>query len=316
MADLGTRLTDVRMRGLDKRLQGVYGEALKTALEREKAAIERLANIKKQLQEMGVTEDYERMFPAWGQKVLRETNLVNNIAAELAKSGETAARMIQGEMLNIYGLNMDFSRYSIDSQAGVFLRWDIYDKNQLKVLLDSERSPFTKIAYKKLGQDKQIVQRLQNQMAQATILGESQQQIIRRIRDVTGQSVKQARRVAQTERTRVQSQGRNMAIMEAVDMGIAMQKVWIARMVNTRDTHEELNGVTVDAAEPFVTSAGNELMFPGDPNAPGEEVINCHCVEKPQVKNVPQSILHARYNAGMKIDERVSFEEWRVKYGN
>ena len=35
--------------------------------------------------------------------------------------------------------------------------------------------------------------------------------------------------------------------------------------------------------EKFRTIWGNDLEFPGDPNAPAKEVINCHCVMVPDV---------------------------------
>jgi hypothetical protein len=30
--------------------------------------------------------------------------------------------------------------------------------------------------------------------------------------------------------------------------------------------------------QPFVTPLGIELMYPGDPNAPAGDVVNCRCV--------------------------------------
>lgn len=42
--------------------------------------------------------------------------------------------------------------------------------------------------------------------------------------------------------------------------------------------HRELNGKTVGLAEAFVTSKGNRLMMPCDPDCRvAEETVNCHC---------------------------------------
>ena len=125
---------------------------------------------------------------------------------------------------------------------------------------------------------------LQSQMAQAAILGESQEKIIKRIQNVTGQAEYQARRIAQTERNRVQSQARAEALHEAAKMGITVTKAWSARMRNTRDSHAALNGVEIPENEKFRTIWGNELRYPGDPEAPAAEVINCFCVLVPDVK--------------------------------
>lgn len=99
-----------------------------------------------------------------------------------------------------------------------------------------------------------------------------------------GNSASNARRIAQTERTRLQSQARADQLHEAEAMGIRTTKTWTARMVNTRDSHAALNGKTVYENEKFTTIWGNELAYPGDPSAPAREVINCHCVMVPGVE--------------------------------
>lgn len=45
----------------------------------------------------------------------------------------------------------------------------------------------------------------------------------------------------------------------------------------TRDSHLEMEGQVKPLNEPFITGAGNKIMFPGDTNAPIEEWINCRC---------------------------------------
>lgn len=106
--------------------------------------------------------------------------------------------------------------------------------------------------------------------------------------------------MAQTERTRIQSQARAEALHKAAEMGIITTKEWSARMRNTRDSHAALNGVAIPEDEKFRTIWGNELRYPGDPSAPAAEIINCYCVLIPDVllpgenadarlKNAPQS---------------------------
>ncbi len=143
--------------------------------------------------------------------------------------------------------------------------------------------PPSAVPYKNLGKSDPIVRRLQNEMAQAVILGESQRQIIKRIQKVTGQSANQVRTIAQTERTRIQSQARAEAMDEAASYGVKLEDEWSARMVNTRESHADLHGKRVPHGEGFHTVWGNTLRFPGDPQAPAREVIRCHCVLIPRV---------------------------------
>jgi hypothetical protein len=47
-----------------------------------------------------------------------------------------------------------------------------------------------------------------------------------------------------------------------------------------------MDGQTVAAGEYFVTGAGNQLEYPGDPNGPPEEIINCRCWREPSIDHL------------------------------
>jgi HK97 family phage portal protein len=54
------------------------------------------------------------------------------------------------------------------------------------------------------------------------------------------------------------------------------KKTWVSALLDTtRESHERLDGVTVDADEAYP----NGLMFPRDPDGEAEEVVNCVCTE-------------------------------------
>lgn len=74
------------------------------------------------------------------------------------------------------------------------------------------------------------------------------------------------------------------AELEAEARGdVAPFKVWIATDDNrTRPTHAEADGQRTLMREPFVVG-GAQLMFPGDPRGPANEVINCRCSLLPLV---------------------------------
>lgn len=46
-----------------------------------------------------------------------------------------------------------------------------------------------------------------------------------------------------------------------------------------RDWHDKMQGQQRGMDEPFVDGKGNRLMYPHDPSAPAETVINCRCTE-------------------------------------
>jgi hypothetical protein len=91
-----------------------------------------------------------------------------------------------------------------------------------------------------------------------------------------------AETIARTETTRVLNTARQETTMQVVDdAGIPVDDVvrtWSATDDNrTRDTHREMDGQERGLNEPFDSPSGAQLMYPGDPEAPAEEVINCRC---------------------------------------
>ncbi|MDZ4232541.1 MAG: phage minor head protein, partial [Dietzia sp.] len=74
----------------------------------------------------------------------------------------------------------------------------------------------------------------------------------------------------------------NAATLEAArieqdETGTVMHKVWVATTdARTRDSHFAADGQRVGLDEPFLIG-GTRLSYPGDPNAPAAEIVNCRC---------------------------------------
>lgn len=276
---------DAISKALDKRLVGIYSDALETAMLGKRDFLRKLSRMDELEKALpaGYTEEQRKKWrQGFIQQAIRQEQVIAGISQALSDAGEQAAVTLRDTMTQLYAQDRadTIAQVGGDKLAASFAQ---YDKRQLSVLLQEHESPFSKLAYDKLNTLSMPQKRLQSALAQATILGESQRQIIERIRAVTGQSLNQARTVAQTERTRVQSQARNQAIGEAAQMGIAVRRKWICKGYHSRPTHRMLHGQIVGADEPFITATGISLMYPGDPSAPAEEVINCHCVLVPVV---------------------------------
>lgn len=87
---------------------------------------------------------------------------------------------------------------------------------------------------------------------------------------------KRANVITRTETVRATNLG---ALVGAAARGLKLVKEWIAVNDNrTRPDHKYLNGQTRDFEKKFETEEGIELMYPGDPDAPAKEVIQCRCV--------------------------------------
>jgi hypothetical protein len=69
-------------------------------------------------------------------------------------------------------------------------------------------------------------------------------------------------------------QGLNAGVIQASNL----KEIWrSARDKRVRDTHRALDGQTINRGERFRSPSGALLRYPGDPDAPGAEVIGCRC---------------------------------------
>jgi len=89
--------------------------------------------------------------------------------------------------------------------------------------------------------------------------------------------------IARTETMRTMNAAKQESFKQMADaLGIDhadVERTWVATLDSkTRDTHAEMNRETVVGIDtPFTSPSGEELMYPGDPTASGDETINCRC---------------------------------------
>ena len=104
--------------------------------------------------------------------------------------------------------------------------------------------------------------------------------ITRNLQNKFGWYKAQALRIARTETTTATNYA---TVLAAENSDFELEKTWISvqdnrtrRPPNSIYDHLDMNGVKVDLDKPFFTS-GEEIMYPGDPNAKAGNVINCRC---------------------------------------
>lgn len=86
--------------------------------------------------------------------------------------------------------------------------------------------------------------------------------------------------IARTETMTALNRGQIEAYEQAIASGAVdeslLTKKWIATLDGrTRDTHSLLNGKSVGFREKFQSAFGGQIAYPGDPEAPASERINC-----------------------------------------
>ena len=281
-----------------RRIGKIYSEAMVDALKRKKAFLQIIRDIdsgkiKPPLYYVD-RDEVKKWREGYVRQLIREHNVIEGIMEELDKAGAKAAVAVQNVNPEYYVINREEAVRTLEKGAktnGMDGTLRKMTREQVKIILTDEMPPMSRLAYANLAYSTSVRNRLQNELAKSTILGESQGKLISRIRDVTGQAIWQARRIAQTERTRVQSQARWQAGNEAMALGVRVANEWAARMVNTRDTHAALDGKWALQGEYF---PGSPLRYPGDPTAPASEVFNCHCVLIPDVLLEGQMVMDGK----------------------
>lgn len=92
-----------------------------------------------------------------------------------------------------------------------------------------------------------------------------------------------AETIARTEALRAAHEGVEEAVQQVLDSG-NIDEQYVTRTWNTagdervRDSHIAMDGQERGVGETFTSGLGNELAYPGDPEAPPEDTINCRCV--------------------------------------
>lgn len=89
--------------------------------------------------------------------------------------------------------------------------------------------------------------------------------------------------IARTEALRSAHQGTELMYEQAMATGDLDSTRLIRRWVTARDervrgSHRAMNGQLRPFGVPFISGAGHSLKYPGDPDAPASEVIQCRCV--------------------------------------
>lgn len=96
--------------------------------------------------------------------------------------------------------------------------------------------------------------------------------------------------IARTQSLRAVHEGNKELYQQAIDSGRIKEenltRGWVTAVDGReRETHESINGVDVIGLNtPWVTSAGNQLLHPGDPSAPAEEVVQCRCATTTRIR--------------------------------
>ena len=295
--DEGRRLTDAELEVLEKRIRDMYGGAAKNL---RQIIDEYFANFRLRDEEMQkligtvvngrewTEEDYKQWRLAQMGRGERFEALRDKLAERLTNANEVAISYVNDATPGIYTLNRNYAAYEVTDAGGDFTLYDEQTVRRLIVEQPDLMPYYPKEKAVRRGIDlafgkKQIT----NAVTAGILMGRSSRGIAADLRRrIIDMSVESAIRAARTAVTAAENGGRQATYEKAAEMGIEMQREWIATKDHrTREWHGMADGQRVGVDEAF-TVGGEKLMFPGDRShgASGWNIYNCRCAVRGVIK--------------------------------
>ena len=271
---------DKRLKQTERKINQIYRRAQKEIDKKTsdffEASARRDEKMKAKVESGAMSqEDYE----AWrnGQLMTgqRYQQMQKQVAAELTNASKTAAAYVNGQIPEIYALGYNALEDTVNGIGGY--SFTLVDAHTVRHLATEDK---TLLPYKYVNEKKEerwVTQRVNSEVLQGVLQGESVQKIAKRLRSVTEMDKASSMRNARTTTTSAENKGRMDSYHDAEKQGIVLRKRWMATHDSrTREEHLALDGVTIDVDEPFENDFG-EIMYPGDPDAAPANVYNCRC---------------------------------------
>lgn len=203
-------------------------------------------------------------------------DLRDNVAERMYAENEVAAAYINDATPSIWSLNYNFTAYEAEQHLGY--TFELYDEQTVRRLIEEDPSLLPAITKKAIKRNKDLNwnrSQFTKDVTSAILMGQHPAKLAKTcLKHTVGLNQVSAIRNARTAITSAQNGGRMDGYKRLAEMGVQMQKEWIATLdERTRNSHRDMDGERV----PYDKTFSNGLMFPGDPSGPGREVWNCRC---------------------------------------
>lgn len=237
--------------------------------------------------------------------------LVQSLAKDLNKTNVIASGLVNGSVIDAYVANFNFAGYEICKTTGMNIGFELVDHATVERLIRDNPRLLPKLPNSSVNRKRDVewnIRKVRSALTQGILQGDSIPNLAKRLQSVANMNNTAAVRNARTMVTGAENAGRMERYEEAKELGIEMQKTWLATVdAHTRDAHVELDGVSVDVDKPFENSIG-EIMYPGDPSCPDpENVYNCRCTLVSSLKGYTKDFSQRDMS---KLGD-MSYDEWK-----
>ena len=300
--------TDKRLKELEERIAEAYKTAEKEIMAKMQAYLDRFAK-----QDAVMLAKYKNGDITKAELTEWRTNhfmmgknwqaVKDSIAGDILKTDAISAGIVNNALIDVYTQNANYAYYELEQGTGTGLSFNLYDRNAVENLLKDNPDFMPHYEPKTPIVERWNKQHITSEMLQGIMQGESIPKIANRMATVVGMEKNSAIRNARTYTTSVENKAKMDRYEEAEEMGIDLEKEWMATLdERTRESHRELDGERVANDEPF----SNGLMYPADPSGDPAEVYNCRCRIVPRIKG-RQYDRSGRYS---KLEDK-TYEEWK-----
>lgn len=301
MEDLGAKWTDEKIAELEKRIASLYADAYDEIRGKYMAFCRRFErDDKKFSQQMQDGKITAATYRDWlrGQVFQRKRwqAQLDDLAKTLTRVNQIAMDIVSEAIPGVMAMNANWAEFQIEKAGNIDMGFGLYDEDAVKSLLRDEPDLLPPPRMKIPEDEAWNMKAITRQINLGILMGESLDDIAKRLQRVADMSANQAKTHARTAMTGAQNTGRIEAYHRAEDMGIKLEKEWLATLDNrTRHAHAALDGQHVPVDEPFDSELG-PIMFPGDPAARPANVYNCRCTLISRLLDYPDENARRRPN--------------------
>lgn len=313
--------TEMYISRMEYRINKVYRQAAEETEQKLNDYLRRFKvkdQIKREMLKKGEITKAEYDYWRTGQIMIgkRWEEMKDTLAQDLHNANNLARSIVQGYMPDVYAVNHNYATFQVEKASLVDTSYTLYDRQTVERIIKDQPDLLPPPGPRKkaeiaAGKDiKWQRGQIQSVMTQSILQGESIPHIAQRMaKELSVKNRNAAVRYARTASTGAQNAGRVDGYKRAQGMGIELEQEWLATLdMRTRHEHRFLDGQHVPVGEPFKVD-GEEIRFPGDPEAPGYLIWNCRCTLVPHLKNLDQS--NAPRNS--KLGD-MSYDEWKNEH--
>ena len=298
-----------------KRLQSVYGQALKDLTQRSNDLQEQIYRIQEKYNSVEDEKQRKLLQSQERSKIYQkryQDALKKQVSSILDKMHKEEFKTVQPYLDECYEKSFIGNMYVLHEEGIPLIIPIDQEKVVRAVQLNSKISAGL---YSRLGEDVDLLKRrITAEVSRGIATGMSYDQMARQLASRTKIGYNNAVRITRTEGHRIQQQSTMDACYAARDRGADVVKQWDATLdAVTRESHQMLDGQIRELDDKF----SNGLMYPGDPSGSAAEVVNCRCIllQRARWKLDSKELERLQKRASFYgLDKEQEFDGFRKKY--